>query len=169
MKNKFLIIAIIVIATASAAYAAFAQNLIVNGTGTATGNWSVQITGITLATSIGATNHNAVAPSVAGDGLSATFNVDLAYPGATASYDMTIKNNGNIPAKLSTLSDMTATNNAAPTYITYAVSGVAVNDTLAAGASTTARVTVTWAASASTNPSGANKSATVTLGYIQNT
>ena len=169
MKNKFLIFAIIIVATASAAYAAFAQNLIVNGTGTATGNWAVQITGITLATSTGATNHNAVAPTVAGDGLSATFNVDLAYPGATAGYDVTIKNNGNIPAKLSTLTDLTTTNNVAPTYITYAISGVALNDTLAAGATTTARVTVTWAASASTNPSGANKVATISFGYVQNT
>ena len=100
--------------------------------------------------------------------MSATFSADLAYPGATGSYDVTIKNNGTIPAKLSTISDLTATNAAAPTYITYVLSGVAVNDTLAAGATATARVTVAWASSATTNPSGANKSATITFGYVQN-
>ncbi len=169
MRNKFVIAALIIVGAASAAYAAFAQNLTVNGTGTATGNWAVQITAITLAASTGATNHNAVAPTVAGDGLSATFSVDLAYPGAVGNYDVTIKNNGNIPAKLSTLTDLTTTNNAAPTYITYAITGVAINDTLAAGATVTARVAVTWAAGASTNPAGANKAATITFGYIQNT
>jgi hypothetical protein len=67
------------------------------------------------------------------------------------------------------LTDLTTTNNAAPTYITYAITGVAVNDVLAAGATTVAHVAVTWAADASTNPSGANKVATVTFGYVQNT
>ncbi len=168
MRNKFLIAAFIIVGAASVAYAAFAQNLVVNGTGTATGNWDVKVTTITLASSTGATNHGGVLPTVAGDNLSATFSVDLAYPGATATYDVTIKNNGNIGAKLSTLTDLTSTNSAVPTYITYAVTGVAVNDLLAAGATTTAHVAVTWAASASTNPAGANKVATITFGYIQN-
>ncbi len=166
MKHKLAAFAIVIVATASVAYAAFAQNFTVNGTGTAAGNWAVQITNISLVTAVGATNKTA--PTVAADGLSATFSADLAYPGATGSYDVTIKNNGTIPAKLSTISDLTATNAAAQTYITYVLSGVAVNDTLAAGATATARVTVSWASSATTNPSGANKSATITFGYVQN-
>lgn len=169
MRNKFVIAALIIVGAASAAYAAFAQNLVVNGTGTATGNWNVRITTITLASQTGGTNHLGVAPSVAGDNLSATFSVDLAYPGATATYDVTINNAGNIPAKLSTLTDLTAINAGAPTYLTYTITGVAVNDALAAGASVTAHVAVTWAASATTNPAGANKAATITFGYIQNT
>jgi uncharacterized repeat protein (TIGR01451 family) len=168
VRNKFVIAAFLIVGAASVAYAAFAQNLVVNGTGTATGNWDVQITAITLASATGASNHNAVAPTVAGDNLSATFSVDLAYPGATATYDVTIKNNGNINAKLSTLTDLTSINSGAPTYITYAITGVAVNDALAPAATTTAHVAVTWAASASTNPAGANKAATITFGYIQN-
>lgn len=168
MRNKFVIAALVIVGAASVAYAAFAQNLIVNGTGTATGNWDVHITTITLASATGATNHLGVAPTVAGDFLSATFNVDLAYPGATATYDVTIKNNGNINAKLSTLTDLTSLNAAAPTYITYALTGVAINDPLAPAGTTTAHVAVTWAASANTNPSGANKVATITFGYIQN-
>ena len=169
MKNKFLIAAIVVVACASAAYAAFAQNLNVNGVGSATGNWAVQITAISLSSSAGAVNHNGVAPVVASDGLSASFNVNLAYPGATATYDMTIKNTGNIPAKLTTLTDLTAINGAAPNYITYTLSGISVNYTLAAGATATARVSVAWSASATTNPNGANKAATISLGYVQNT
>lgn len=168
MRNKFVIAALTIVGAASVAYAAFAQNLVVNGTGTATGNWDVRITTITLASATGATDHLGIGPTVAGDSLSATFSVDLAYPGATATYDVTIKNNGNINSKLSTLTDLTSINAAAPTYITYAVTGLAVNDPLAPAGTVVAHVAVTWAASANTNPAGANKVATITFGYIQN-
>ena len=81
MKNKFIAIAIIVISAAGIAYASFATNLTVNGTATATGNWDVRITGITPTAQVGATDHVST-PSFTT--TSATFNVDLAYPGATS-------------------------------------------------------------------------------------
>ncbi len=168
VKNKVFVIATSLVALASVAYASFASTLNINGTGTATGNWDVKITSITLATGTGATNHNGVAPSVAGDGLSATFNVDLAYPGSTATYAVTITNNGNIPAKLVTLTNLTTINSAAPSYITYAVNGVAVNDVIAAGGTATANVTVTWSASDTTSANGTSKAATINFGYVQN-
>ena len=169
MRNKLLVAAAIVVGLASVAYAAFAQILTINGTGTATGTWDVKITTIALdAASVGATNHNAVAPTVAGDGLSATFNADLAYPGATATYNVTIKNNGNIDAKLSTLTDLATLNAAAPDYITYSLSGVALNDVLTAGSTVTAKVTVTWA-STDTHSGSVSKVATINFGYVQNT
>jgi len=149
---------------AAVAYATFATTLTINGTGTATGNWDVKILSITATGQVGATDQ--VAPSFTA--ASATFNVGLAYPGATSSYQVVIKNNGNINAKLSTITDLTAINAGAPTYLTYAITGVAVNDALAPAATTTATVTVTWASSASTNPSGASKAATINFGYIQN-
>ncbi len=165
MKNRFIPIAIVLISIASVAYASFASTLTINGTGTATGNWAVEIISITPTAQTGATDHVST-PSFTS--TSATFNVDLAYPGATSSYQVAIKNNGNITAKLSTITDLTSLNAAAPTYITYSVSGVTVNSTLAPGATATATVTVTWASSATTNPAGANKSATINFNYIQN-
>lgn len=165
MKNKFLPIAIILASLASVAYATFSTTLTINGTGTATGNWDVRITSITATGQVGATDQ--VAPSFTT--TSATFNVGLAYPGATSSYQVVIRNNGNISAKLSSITDLTSLNATAPTYLTYAITGVAVNDTLAPNATTTATVTVTWASSASTNPAGASKAATINFGYVQNT
>jgi len=165
MKNRLIPIAIVLISMASVAYASFASTLTINGTGTATGNWAVDIISITPTAQTGATDHVGT-PSYTS--TSATFNVDLAYPGATSSYQVAIKNNGNISAKLSTITDLTSLNAAAPAYITYAVTGVAVNDDLAPGVTATATVAVTWASSASTNPSGANKSATINFNYIQN-
>ncbi|MBP6037798.1 MAG: hypothetical protein KA604_00475 [Candidatus Saccharimonas sp.] len=164
MKNKILPVIIIIICAASVAYAAFASTLNVNGTGTATGNWQVEIISITATGQVGATDQ--VAPSFTA--TSATFNVGLAYPGATSSYQVAIKNKGNISAKLSSLTSLAAINSAAPTYLTYALSGVAVNDVLAPNATTTATVSVSWDAAANTNPSGANKSATITFNYVQN-
>lgn len=164
MKHKLLPLLIVVVSFASVAYASFATNLTINGTGTATGNWAVAIISITPTGQVGATDQ--VAPSFTT--TSATFNVGLGYPGATSSYQVAIKNNGNITAKLSTITDLTALNASAPTYITYTITGVAVNDTLAPGATATATVTVSWAASASTNPSGANKAATINFNYVQN-
>lgn len=152
------------ISLASVAYAAFASTLTINGTGTATGNWQVEIISITPTGQVGATDQ--VAPSFTA--TSATFNVGLAYPGATSSYQVVIKNKGTINAKLSTLTDLTTLNAAAPSYITYSISGVAINDVLAPNATATATVTVTWASSASTNPSGASKSAIINFNYVQN-
>lgn len=165
MKNRFIPIAIVLISIASVAYASFATSLTVNGTGTGTGNWAVDIISITPTAQTGATDHVSTPSFTA---TSATFNVDLAYPGATSSYNVAIKNNGNITAKLSTITDLTSLNASAPTYITYVVTGVTVNSTLAPGATATATVTVTWASSATTNPAGANKSATINFNYIQN-
>lgn len=164
MKNKFIPILVVLICFASVAYASFASTLTINGTGTATGNWDVRIISITASGQVGATDQ--VAPSFTT--TSATFNVGLGYPGATSSYLVAIKNQGNINAKLSTITDLTTLNATAPTYLTYAITGVAVNDALAPGATATATVTVTWASSASTNPSGASKAATINFNYIQN-
>ena len=166
MKRKCLSLAVIVVSGVSIAYAAYAQNLTINGTSTATGNWDVRIMSITPTAQVGATDH-ASPPSFTT--TTATFNVDLAYPGATSSYQVVIRNNGNINAELSSITDLTSINATAPTYITYAVTGVAVNDALAPGTNTTATITTTWAASATTNPSGASKAATITFNYVQNT
>ncbi len=166
MRNKLLVAAVVVVALASVAYAAFAQLLTINGTGTATGTWDIQITSITAKNQTGATDH-ATTPSFTA--TSATFNVDLAYPGATSTYDVVIENQGSIPAKLDTLTNLAAKNAESPVDITYSISGVAVNDTLAAGASTTATVTVTWVAGSTTNITTQSKAVTIDFNYVQNT
>lgn len=167
MRNKLIVAALVVVGLASVAYAAFAQTLTINGTGTAAGEWDVAITDITRTSATGATDNTA--PSF--NATSATFDVDLAYPGATATYDVTVTNDGTIPAILSSITDLSATNAAAPTYITYAHSGVtAGTTTLAAnGGTNVVQVTVTWDAASAPVTSGASKAATVTLNYAQDT
>lgn len=150
---------------ASVAYAAFTQLLTVNGTGTATGTWNVAITGIALdASSSGGTNNTPPTSNA----TSATFDATLPYPGATAVYNVTIENTGNVDAKLSSITNLTTLNNTAPSYIKYAVTGVAADDILAAGGSTTATVTVSWdAADTTTQTTTHSKSATIDFNYVQ--
>ncbi len=167
MRNKLIIVAVVLVGLASVAYAAYSQTLSVNGSGTASGNWNVAITGITQVAENGVTENSA--PSFTG--TSATFDDDLGYPGATATYNVTITNNGSIPAKLNTLTDLSALNAAAPAYITFGVSGVAAGTTtLPAGGTNTMTVNVTWYGASSPDTStGNSKSATINLGYVQNT
>lgn len=166
MRNKLIIAAVVLVGLASVAYAAFAQLLTISGTGTANGNWDVEITSITAKDQTGATDQ-ATTPNFTS--TTATFDVDLAYPGATSSYDVVIENKGSIPAKLSTITDLTALNAAAPVDIHYTLTGVAVNDTLAAGATVTATVKVEWVSGGSANIDTQSKAATINFNYIQNT
>ncbi len=166
MRTKILVIALVVVGLASVAYAAFSQTLNIGGTGTANGDWDVKITNIVQTSATGATD--ATAPSFTD--TAATFDVDLAYPGATATYNVTVTNAGSIPAKLDSITDLATINAAAPAYITYAVSGVtAGTTTLAAGATNTIQVTVTWDAASNPDTSTGNtKSATIDFDYVQN-
>ncbi|HSX32833.1 MAG TPA: hypothetical protein VLF91_00645 [Candidatus Saccharimonadales bacterium] len=167
IRNKLVAGAIVVVGLATIAYAAFSQSLSVNGSGTASGNWNVAITNITQASQTGVTENSAPTHT----GTSASFDVDLAYPGATAQYDVTVTNSGSIPAKLSSITDLTSINAAAPTYITYTETGVtAGTTTLAAnGGTNVLHVTVTWNGASAPSSTGASKAATITLNYDQNT
>lgn len=167
MRNKLLVAAVVLVGLASVAYAAFTQTLTISGTGNATGDWDVAITAISAGTLDGATNVSA--PTF--NATSATFDVNLAYPGASATYDVTVTNNGTIPAVLATIDGVTTANAAAPTYITYDVTGVtAGSTTLAAnGGTNTVTVTVEWDPLDTTSNPTATKTATITLDYEQDT
>lgn len=119
------------------------------------------------ASSVGATDASA---PVIGDGTNVTFNTSLAYPGAYATYEVTVTNNGTVPAKLNTITTNPADpNTAPPTYITYTTSGVtAGTTTIAAGATNKMTVVVTWDSGSSPTTSSESKSVTYTLNYIQN-
>lgn len=165
MKKKIFVVAAVIIGLASVAYAAFSQNLNITGTGTTSADWNVKITGITQVAATGATEGSA--PTFTD--TSATFNVTLAYPGASATYDVAVLNGGTIPARLATITGVTEANAATPAHITYELTGVAANASLAAnGGTNTATVKVTWDPD-STVTGTASKTATITLNYVQDT
>lgn len=91
MRNKLLIGAAILVVLASVAYAAFIQLLSVEGTGTASGTWNDKITDVKLVAASSQGASDASAPSI-GTGTSVTFHTNLAYPGAHATYQVTVTN-----------------------------------------------------------------------------
>ena len=167
MRNKLLVAAVVLVGLASVAYAAFTQTLTISGTGNATGEWDVAITGITRTAATGATDVSA--PTF--NGTTATFDVNLAYPGASATYEIEVTNDGTIPAKLATIDGLTQANAAAPTYIDYTLTGVtAGSTTLAAnGGTNTVTLEVEWDLADATSNPAATKTATITLDYEQDT
>lgn len=151
----------------SVGYAALAQVLTINGTANIDANWDVEITGITEGTLKGATTK-----TISSNASSATFSVDLAYPGATATYEIDIENKGTINATLESITGVDAANSALPTEVQYTVTGVTEGDTLNSKATAKAIVTVTWVKSAAnddTVPTTTSKTATINLNYVQNT
>lgn len=170
LRNKVLVIAACVVALASIAYAAFSTTLNIYGTGNISGNWDVQITGITkdAAASVAATDAVG-SPSVASNGLSATFDVDLDYPGAVAYYDLTVENLGTINARLTETPAITE-GSANPADIVYTVvTSPALNTQLAPAGTHNYRVKVEWLSTGTVNPTVQSKSATITFKYEQYT
>lgn len=165
-KKKSLIIGCLLatIVFMSVGYAALAQTLNINGTANINADWKVEITGITDSNLVGATVTNTEFNST-----SATFDVDLAYPGATATFNVAVANNGTINAALDSITGLEAANSAVPADIQYEITGVKAGDKLAAGDDTTATVKVTWLATSEEIPEVKTKTATISLNYVQDT
>ena len=108
----------------SVAYAAFSTNLEVNSTSKIDSKWDIRITSITVAEkSSGATSKST---SVSSDGLTATFSDELALPGDYIIYNVTVTNNGTLPAVLSNINVSDENND----DITYETSGLVRGTTI---------------------------------------
>lgn len=174
-KKNILIGALLVaIVLMSVGYAALAQLLTIEGTAHISADWAVEITNIEETAAVGATTNKAEATST-----SATFDVNLDYPGAYAEYDVTISNNGNIDAILDSITGLETINAAEPTQIVYSITGVEAGTTEIAAkdgetvSTNVAKVRVEWVAATEgaeeTVPTTTTKTATINLNYKQNT
>ena len=159
-KNIILLILLLVIVGMAVGYAALSQALVINGTANITTEWKILFTDIKEGTLVGA--ESKTAPSYTA--TTATFDVNLLYPGASAQYIVTVANQGSINAKLTSVDGIDTANAAAPTDITYTIDAQA-DDTLGSGDTKT--YTVSWAASSETIPETKTKTATITLNYEQ--
>lgn len=174
-KNVVIIALFIAIVAMGIGYAALAQTLTINGTaGVGDAKWQVEITNIEEGTMNGATTKG----ELTSNATSATFAVDLAHPGASATYNVTVANNGTIDAVLESISGVEAANALDPSQIQYEVTGITAGDKLVAKDGSTvdtsvATVKVTWVADENNNdvvPTGTtSKTATITLNYVQDT
>lgn len=164
-KNLILVVLLIAVMGMAVGYAALSQQLVINGTANITTEWDVHISAIKAADSnanTGATDK--VTPSFTA--TSATFETNLAYPGAKAEYIITVENSGSIDAKLESVTDLTPINNIEPTGIKYSINAVE-DDELKSKETKEYIVTVTWDAEATEIPETKFKTATITLNYVQ--
>ena len=170
-RNSLIIVGLMVaIVIMSVGYAALAQQLTINGTaGTGDANWN------TTLTTEGATE--LATPTASG--TSATFNVELAYPGASITYDIEVQNKGTIDATLTSVDGVEAANSSEPSQIVYSIERVdasgntitTIGDLLSTEKQFF-RVTATWTSSETNNdtvPTADPKTATITLNYLQKT
>lgn len=162
-KNILLVVLIIAVIGMAIGYTALTQLLTINGTANITASWDIKISDITEGTLQGAVSKTATV--VAGDKLSASFDVDLQYPGASATYVITVQNAGTIDAILESVTGIETANALPPTELTYEIDAKQ-NDTLNNGTSKDYIVKVIWS---DTNviPTTKTKSATITLNYVQ--
>ncbi len=143
-------------------YASFSQNLIINGTSTITSDWNIKITDITVKGFNGSAT-NAEEPQVEND-TTAIFKTNLISPGDSMTYEVTVANDGSIPAKLNELKVEDANNPA----ILFQVNGISESDILGEHSTTTFEVQVSYNSSITTQPENPKSTLTVTLDYVQN-
>lgn len=164
-KNVLIIVLLVAIIAMAVGYAALGESLTVTGVGSVNAEWDVQIDSIAASTLVGATVNSAEKVGK----TTANFDVELAYPGASATFVVTTKNFGTIDAAFDGFSNLENINAEAPSYINYTVTGIEKDSVLKANEenSQTALITVTWDAAETTVTNGATKTATITLDYIQ--
>ena len=171
-RNKNILIGALlaVILIMGVGYAAFAQQLTINGTASISSTWQVELTDIE---STGHTGTGVDVPYAAGtaeDGTklvnstTAQFKADLKSPGDSVTYTVTVENKGNIDAEVGSIT-FTEGNEAAP--ISYSYTGINEGDPLNASGNTTFTVTVTYDSSITEQPEITDNTVTMTINYVQ--
>ena len=82
-------------------YAVLSQTLNISGTANMRGTWDIKITDISEASRTGKADPGT--PTISTNGVSASFEANLWMPGDSITYNITVKNNGNIDAALKEL------------------------------------------------------------------
>lgn len=166
-KKKIIILLILLVVVLGVAigYAALSQTLNITGTAHIASDWNIKITDVQHS---GGANATDKVGSPVFTATSATFNVDLENPGATAIYTIKIKNEGKIPARLNSITGITEANSANPVEIQFSTNAN-VSDVLLAGETVNYTVTVTWDSESEEIPELKTKTATITFKYVQNT
>ena len=162
-RNKTLIISVClcICLCLMVAYAAFATNLTINGTGAISSNWQVEITKV-ISQNIQGTAANDGEPIASPTAV--TFKTLLKSPGDSIDYVVTIENKGTLPAKLESIKT-TDMNNPA---IIYTVNNLQEGEVLEPSASKEFTVTVAYNNEITSQPSLLNSSLTVALDFVQN-
>lgn len=171
-KERTIIIGILCFAIVimSVGFAALSSSLNINGTAKVkTSSWDVHFENVANKTSVGAPT---ITSEPTADGVTTTvsYEIGLNEPGDKYSFTVDVVNDGSLPAKLSSFTTG-GVSTAQDVYVNYSVTGMSVNEVLAAGASKTITVSIEYDPNVSaTDLPDENQtlSLTATLNFVQN-
>ena len=144
-------------------YAILSQQLDINGTAQITSNWKILFTS---AEEKEMTNATTTRKEIS-DLTTLTLDVQLEQPGASATYDVVVENQGDLDAVLSSINGVNENNNKDPKSIKVSVENIKVGDPLLAGDKKTFQVKVYWDESVDFSETNMQKEIEITLTYEQ--
>ncbi len=144
-------------------YAVLSQQLDINGTAQITSNWKILFTSAEEKEM-----NNATTTRKDISGLTTLIlDVNLTQPGASATYDVIVENQGDLDAVLSSINGVSESNNKDPKAIKVSVENIKVGDPLLAGEDKTFQVKVYWDANVDFSDTDMQKEIEITLTYEQ--
>ena len=144
-------------------YALLSQTLQINGTANITSKWKILFTSAEEKEMNNATTQ---LKEITNE-TTLTLNVELTQPGATATYDVVVANQGDLDAVLSKIEGVEETNSSDPLPIKVHLENVTEGDPLLKGEEKTFQVIVEWDASQDFNETNMKKERSITLTYEQ--
>ena len=159
-KKTIMIIMCIAILCMIVGYAAFSTALKINGTANIASTWQVLFTKIE---EVSKTSGVTIKSAPTASGTTATFNLDVQFPGDTIIYKITVENKGTINAIISDITASKTGNDA----IKFNITGIKKGDILVKGTSTTFNVEITYDVNTNKQPTDLNEALTMEINYIQ--
>ena len=144
-------------------YAVLSQQLDINGTAQITSNWKILFTSAEEKEMNNATTTRKEITDL----TTLTLDVNLTQPGASATYDVVVENQGDLDAVLSSINGVSENNNKEPKAIKVSVENIKVGDPLLAGNQKTFQVKVYWDETVDFNETNMQKQIEITLTYEQ--
>ena len=164
--RKYYVVGTICIAmffTLGIGYAALSQQLDISGTAQITSTWKILFTS---AEEKEMNNATTISKQIVNQ-TTLNLNVELNQPGASATYDVVVENQGNLDAMLTSINGVDEANNQDPKSIKVELQNIRVNDALLAGDKKTFQVKVYWDASVDFDDVNMSKDVQITLIYEQ--
>ena len=144
-------------------YALLSQTLQINGTANITSKWKILFTSAEEKEMVNATTQLKEIT----DDTTLTLNVELTQPGATATYNVVVANQGDLDAVLSKIEGVEETNSSDPLPIKVHLENIEEGDSLLKSEEKTFQVIVEWDASVDFNETNMSKEIEITLTYEQ--
>ena len=164
-RKKFMITSLCIAAflTLGIGYAILTTGLNISGTAQITSNWKILFTSVEEKEMT-----NAITNTKEISGLTTlTLDVQLQQPGASATYDVVVENQGDLDAMLTAINGVDEANSQSPLPIKVELQNIKVNDGLLAGDKKTFQVRVYWDASVDFSETDMSKEIEITLVYEQ--